>query len=91
MSLEIARLRNGMIALLTDELIHGAIQNIQYFSGDHHLKINYENDKFGRFLPCPLNDKAITAVEAAFGDILIVEVGQEKSGYYVPFFRISEK
>ncbi len=91
MSLEIAKLRNGNIAILTDELEHGVISGISYFSVEHHLKIDYENQKHGRFVAAPLPDPAITAIESALNRVLIVEMGRDPNGYYVPFYRIAEQ
>lgn len=92
MSLEIAKLRNGNIALLTDELQYGSVKAVHYFSRHHQLKIDYENERRGRFVPGTLPDSAITDIESALEEVLIVEItASAMNGYYVPLERAHEE
>ena len=90
MSLELVKLRNGCIALLTDEDLPDKIGSIEYFREQHYLHISYEKKSLeGRLLEQELPDEAITAIESALDSALIVHCGSGQSeGYYVPFTHI---
>lgn len=90
MSIELAKLRNGHIALLADEDFPDKIGSIEYFRYEGQLQISYENEEFGGWLlDTKLPDHAITAIESSPESVLIIHIiGQETHKYYVPMERI---
>jgi hypothetical protein len=86
MSIELARLRHGGVALLTDEALPGKIGSVEYFRAQHYLQISYENTYLDPLLIAQeLPDEAITAIECAADEILIVTIaGDAAAHYHVP-------
>lgn len=83
MSLELAQLRHGGIALLTDEALPGKIGSVEYFRAQHYLQISYENNYLEpRLIDRELPDAAITAIECAPDDILIVHISASGAERY---------
>ncbi len=90
MSIELAQLRDGHIALLSDENFPDKIGSVEYFRYDHQLQISYENEESGGWLlGKKLSDDAITALDSSPENVLIIHVkGQDTEEYYVPLHRI---
>lgn len=86
MSVELAKLRNGCLALLTDEDLPGKIGSIEYFRRHRYLQISYEKSALGpQLIEEELPDSSIAGVESALDSILIVHIkGNKPEGYYVP-------
>ena len=90
MSIELAQMRHGGIALLTDDHLPDKIGSIDFFKEDRQIQICYENERLcGHLVNEILPDKAITAIESSPESVLVFHIqGKKTEKYEVPRKRI---
>ncbi|MEM6780482.1 MAG: hypothetical protein AAF569_01310 [Pseudomonadota bacterium] len=90
MSIELAQLRHGGIALLTDDDLPDKIGAIEFFKEERQIQISYENEKLcGRLVEEILPENAVTAIESSPESVMVFHIqGEETIKYEVPLHRI---
>ena len=90
MPIELAQLRNGAIALLTDLDLADKVSSVEYFKEQNYLQLSYEKETLeALLLHEDLSQDALMAIECALDMIYVVEILDDTiDGYYVPFTRI---
>lgn len=91
MSVDIAKLKNGKLALVTDESQPCDIKHIEYFKEQRLFQVIYENSVYDDWLiEDEFSPEAAAVIEGSPAIMVVVmaERGQEPYGYHVPLKQI---